>query len=165
MIVDHNKIQSDTWVHEVSPLGDLVGKLRAFGWHVARCDGHDVDALERVFREFDGVPDRPKVLIADTIKGRGVSFMEGPAAMQASELYLYHSGAPGERRTRPAWRSCSPPPTRSSPSSASARSPPSRASATRAASRARPTIWWGPTRRRWWRSASGAPTCWPSTPI
>ena len=96
--VDHNKIQSDTWVHEVSPLGDLGEKLRAFGWHVARCDGHDVEALERVFREFDGVPDRPKVLIADTIKGRGVSFMEGPAAMKASELYLYHSGAPGERQ-------------------------------------------------------------------
>ncbi|HET9271607.1 MAG TPA: transketolase, partial [Vicinamibacterales bacterium] len=76
VIVDHNKIQSDTWVHEVGPLGDLGEKLRAFGWHVARCDGHDVQALERVFREFDGVVNRPKVLIADTIKGRGVSFME-----------------------------------------------------------------------------------------
>ena len=96
VVIDHNKIQSDTWVHEVSPLGDLGEKLRAFGWHVARCDGHDVDALERVFREFDGVPDRPKVLIADTIKGRGVSFMEGPAALATSELYLFHSGAPPE---------------------------------------------------------------------
>ena len=96
VVIDHNKIQSDTWVHEVSPLGDLGEKLRAFGWHVARCDGHDVDALEKVFRGFDGVPDRPKVLIADTIKGRGVSFMEGPAALATSELYLFHSGAPPE---------------------------------------------------------------------
>ena len=96
VVIDHNKIQSDTWVHEVSPLGDLGEKLRAFGWYVARCDGHDVQALERVFREFDGVSDRPKVLIADTIKGRGVSFMEGPAALAGSELYLYHSGAPPE---------------------------------------------------------------------
>jgi transketolase len=94
-IIDHNKIQSDAWVHEVSPLGDLDKKLQAFGWHVARCDGHDVDALEDVFREFDGVPDRPKVLIADTVKGRGVSFMEGPA-MKAGDLYAFHSGAPGE---------------------------------------------------------------------
>src|SRR5688572_27619930 len=92
VIIDHNKIQSDTWVHEVSPLGDLGDKLRAFGWHVARCDGHDVQALEHVFREFDGVPDRPKVLIADTVKGRGVSFMEGPSALQASELYLFQIG-------------------------------------------------------------------------
>src|SRR6266540_2753321 len=49
-IVDHNKIQSDTWVHEVSPLGDLESKFSAFGWHVDRCDGHDVSALARVFR-------------------------------------------------------------------------------------------------------------------
>src|SRR5436190_2887495 len=96
VVIDHNKIQSDTWVHEVSPLGDLGEKLRAFGEYVARCDGHDVQALERVFREFDGVSDRPKVLIAVTIKGRGVSFMEGPAALAGSELYLYHSGAPPE---------------------------------------------------------------------
>src|SRR6185503_17314453 len=81
-----------------SPLGDLGAKLRAFGWHVARCDGHDVQALEKVFREFDGVSDRPKVLIADTIKGRGVSFMEGPTALAGSELYLFHSGAPPEQQ-------------------------------------------------------------------
>jgi transketolase len=98
VVIDHNKIQSDTWVHEVGPLGDLGEKLRAFGWHVARCDGHDVQALEKVFRAFDGVPDRPKVLIADTVKGRGVSFMEGPAALSASELYLFHSGAPPEQQ-------------------------------------------------------------------
>jgi transketolase len=96
VIIDHNKIQSDTWVHEVGPLGDLDAKLRAFGWHVQRCDGHDVDALEKVFRGFDAVPDRPKVLIADTVKGRGVSFMEGPA-MKPGELYGYHSGAPNEK--------------------------------------------------------------------
>jgi transketolase len=97
-IIDHNKIQSDTWVQTVSPLGDLPAKLTAFGWYVARCDGHDVDALERVFREFDAVSDRPKVLVADTVKGRGVSFMEGPAALKESELYLFHSGAPPERQ-------------------------------------------------------------------
>ena len=42
VIVDHNKIQSDTWVAEVSDLGDLEAKVRAFGWAVARCDGNDV---------------------------------------------------------------------------------------------------------------------------
>jgi transketolase len=75
-IVDCNRIQSDTWVDEVSPLGDLEAKFRAFGWHVARCDGHDTAALERTFRSLDAVTDRPKVLIADTVKGKGVSFME-----------------------------------------------------------------------------------------
>ena len=95
-IVDHNKIQSDTWVSSVSNLGDVEAKFRAFGWHVARCDGHDVAALQRILRAFDSVTDRPKVLIADTVKGKGVSFMEGPAT-KTGELYGFHSGAPGEQ--------------------------------------------------------------------
>src|SRR5688500_9161152 len=95
-IVDHNKIQSDTWVNDVSRLGDLEAKFRAFGWHVSRCDGHDVQALERTFRSLDTVTSQPKVVIADTIKSKGVSFMEGPA-MKQGELYGYHSGAPGEQ--------------------------------------------------------------------
>jgi transketolase len=94
-IVDHNKIQSDTWVEGVSHLGDIEAKFRAFGWHVSRCDGHDVPALERTFRSLDAITDQPKVIVADTIKGKGVSFMEGPA-MQPGELYGYHSGAPNE---------------------------------------------------------------------
>ena len=94
-IIDHNKIQSDTWVQEVSPLGDLEAKLRAFGWHVTRCDGHDVAAIERTFRALDAVPNLPKAIIADTVKGKGVSFMEGPA-LRPGELYAYHSGAPKE---------------------------------------------------------------------
>ena len=94
-IIDHNKIQSDTWVQQVSDLGDLEAKLRAFGWHVRRCDGHDVAALERTFRALDAVTDLPKVIIADTVKGKGVTFMEGPA-MKAGDLYGYHSGAPSE---------------------------------------------------------------------
>jgi transketolase len=96
-IVDHNKIQSDTWVRQVSDLGDVEAKLRAFGWHVARCDGHDVAALQGTFRSLDGMTDRPKVIVADTTKGRGVSFMEGPNALKhEGDLYLFHSGAPPE---------------------------------------------------------------------
>ena len=94
-IIDHNKIQSDTWVQDVSPLGDLEAKFRAFGWHVTRCDGHDVAALERTFRALDSVTNQPKAIIADTVKGKGVSFMEGPA-LKSGELYAYHSGAPKE---------------------------------------------------------------------
>jgi transketolase len=98
-IVDHNKIQSDTWVHKVSDLGDVDAKLRAFGWHVSRCDGHDVAALQRIFRSLDAVTDRPKVIVADTTKGRGVSFMEGPKALKSEgDLYLFHSGAPPEQQ-------------------------------------------------------------------
>ena len=94
-IIDHNKIQSDTLVERVSDLGRLADKLQAFGWHVSRCDGHDVGALEQTFRALDSVTDQPKIVIADTVKGRGVSFMEGPA-LEDGQLYAYHSGAPTE---------------------------------------------------------------------
>src|SRR5258706_5743129 len=98
-IIDHNKIQSDTWVRKVSDLGDLEAKLHAFGWHVSRCDGHDLGAIQRTFRALDAVADRPQVIIADTVKGRGVSFMEGPEALKTSDdLYLFHSGAPPEQQ-------------------------------------------------------------------
>ena len=97
VIVDHNKVQSDKPVSEIIDLGDLEAKLRAFGWHVARCDGHDFRQLENVFAEFRAVTDKPKILIADTIKGRGVSFMEHPAALKAGGgLYRWHSGAPDD---------------------------------------------------------------------
>jgi transketolase len=90
-IVDHNKIQSDTWVASVSNLGDVEAKFRAFGWHVVRCDGHDVASLQRTFRSLGSISDTPKVIVADTVKGKGVSFMEGPAT-KAGELYGFHSG-------------------------------------------------------------------------
>ena len=96
-IVDHNKIQSDTWVQQVSDLGNLEAKLKAFGWYVVRVDGHDVAALERTFRALDAITDRPKAIVADTVKGKGVSFMEGPS-LKTGDLYNYHSGAPAEKQ-------------------------------------------------------------------
>ncbi|HZR26901.1 MAG TPA: transketolase C-terminal domain-containing protein [Vicinamibacterales bacterium] len=94
VIVDHNKIQSDTFVERVSDLGDLEGKLRAFGWHVARVDGHDAAAIARAFDALERVTVQPKIVIADTVKGRGVSFMEGTAFAAADRCYKFHSGAP-----------------------------------------------------------------------
>jgi transketolase len=97
VIVDHNKVQSDKPVKEICHLGDMEGKFRAFGWHVARCDGHDFRQLEKVLAEFQAITDRPKILIADTIKGRGGSFVEHPAALAAGGgLYRWHSGAPDD---------------------------------------------------------------------
>ncbi|MDH7487329.1 MAG: transketolase C-terminal domain-containing protein [Anaerolineae bacterium] len=97
VIVDHNKVQSDKPVKEIIDLGDLEARFRAFGWHVARCNGHDFRQLDRVLAEFREVTDKPKILIADTIKGRGVSFMEHPAALQAGGgLYRWHAGAPDD---------------------------------------------------------------------
>jgi len=95
-IIDHNKIQSDIWVSRVSDLGDLDAKLAAFGWHVARIDGHDVAAIARTFASLAAVTGKPKAIIADTVKGRGVSFMEGTALKADDRLYTFHSGAPDD---------------------------------------------------------------------
>ncbi|PSN20265.1 transketolase [filamentous cyanobacterium CCP5] len=96
VIVDHNKIQSDTWVKQVNDLGDLEKKFTAYGWHVARCDGHDLAALERVLNDFKAVTERPKILIADTVKGQGISFMASTAMKPEDKLYRFHSGAPDD---------------------------------------------------------------------
>ncbi|GAB4428639.1 MAG: transketolase [Chloroflexi bacterium OHK40] len=94
VIIDHNKIQSDIWVEQVSSLGALEAKLQAFGWYVARCDGHDFVALQQAFECLRNVVGQPKILIADTVKGKGVSFMEGSALQPGDRLYRFHSGAP-----------------------------------------------------------------------
>ncbi|MFZ5861390.1 MAG: transketolase C-terminal domain-containing protein [Nitrospirota bacterium] len=94
VIVDANTIQTDRPVKEISDLGDLEAKLRAFGWHVERCNGHDVRVLRQVFNTLRGVTGRPQILIADTIKGKGVSFMEHTAMTDG--LYRWHSGAPDD---------------------------------------------------------------------
>lgn len=93
-IIDHNKLQSDTFVSQVSDLGDLEAKLRAFGWYVERCNGHDLSAVAAALARTNAVSDRPKVLIADTVKGCGVSFMEHTAMESDAALYRFHSGAP-----------------------------------------------------------------------
>jgi transketolase len=95
VIVDRNGVQSDTWVSQVSDLGDLEAKLKAFGWAVARCGGHDLRELSETLATLEA-EERPKLVIAHTLKGAGVSFME-PHELPHTDtaLYGYHSGAPG----------------------------------------------------------------------
>jgi transketolase len=98
VIVDRNELQSDKPTEEILPLGELEAKLRAFGWHVASCDGHDHVELDRVFEQFRSAGGRPKALVANTIKGKGVSFMEHPRALvEGGGTYRWHAGAPDDK--------------------------------------------------------------------
>jgi transketolase len=83
-VIDHNKLQSIGPVSEALGLDPLDDKWRAFGWAVLRVDGHNHQALRSAFTEVAG--DRPTCIIADTVKGRGVSFMENQV--------LWHYRAP-----------------------------------------------------------------------
>jgi transketolase len=75
-IVDFNKIQSFGTVREVLALDPLAEKWRAFGWQTIEVDGHDLPALMRVFAALPAHSGRPTALIAHTVKGKGVTFME-----------------------------------------------------------------------------------------
>ena len=75
-VVDYNKIQLDGFVNDILSLEPLAEKWRSFGWHAIELDGHDIASLQSAFTEAAGVKDRPTCIIANTIKGKGVSFME-----------------------------------------------------------------------------------------
>jgi len=75
-IVDYNKIQSLGTVQEVLDLEPLADKWRAFGWAVREIDGHNLPEIQAALTQLPYSPGRPSCLIAHTVKGKGVSFME-----------------------------------------------------------------------------------------
>jgi len=75
-IVDYNKLQLDGFVKDIMELEPLVPKWQSFGWHVIEADGHDLAALAAAFAEAERTKGRPTAIIAHTVKGKGVSFME-----------------------------------------------------------------------------------------
>ena len=78
-IVDNNGLQIDGWNRDVMNLEPFADKWRAFGWHVIETDGHDLEKLIAAFDEAKSIKGQPSVIIAHTVKGKGVSFMENVA--------------------------------------------------------------------------------------
>lgn len=78
LIIDRNGLQHGGRTDEICSLGDLSAKLSSFGWLVSEVDGHDHQQLRSALSR-DGRRGRPHCVVADTIKGKGVSFMEGQA--------------------------------------------------------------------------------------
>ena len=78
-IVDVNGLQIDGKTADVMPSEPLDKKWEAFGWHVIKIDGHDYEAMEAAFNEAKTVKGQPTVILAATVKGKGVSFMENNA--------------------------------------------------------------------------------------
>lgn len=79
-IIDYNKIQSFGNTNDVIRLEPLADKIKAFNCAVVDIDGHDHEQIHQAFKQFDAEHDRPTVIIANTIKGKGVSFMENNIA-------------------------------------------------------------------------------------
>ncbi len=78
-VVDHNGVQLDGFVNEIMPMEPLTEKWQAFGWHVLEVDGHDVNQLYAAFMKAGEIENKPTVILARTVKGKGVSFMENQA--------------------------------------------------------------------------------------
>jgi transketolase len=75
-IVDYNKIQLDGFIKDVMELEPFADKWRAFGWHAVEVDGHEFGSLQQGFAEAASTKGKPTVILAHTVKGKGVSFME-----------------------------------------------------------------------------------------
>ena len=77
VIVDRNGVQLDGTTEDVMPSGDIPAKLTAFGFDVHECEGHNCGALLEAFQWITNEGNRPKAIVADTVRGRGGSFVEG----------------------------------------------------------------------------------------
>jgi transketolase len=75
-IVDRNRIQNDRWTHEVMQIEPLIDKWEAFGWHCIETGGHDISELLSSLACATEVQGQPTAIVAMTVKGKGVSFME-----------------------------------------------------------------------------------------
>jgi len=89
--VDHNGLQIDGPTRDVMSPEPVAQKWRAFGWHVEEIDGHDLDQITKVLARAREVKGKPVMIVADTVKGKGVSFMEGQVG--------WHGNAPNAEQT------------------------------------------------------------------
>lgn len=85
-IVDRNGVQEDGPTEEIMALEPFAAKWRAFNWEVREVDGHDLDALSRALHEVPFAPGRPSLLLARTVKGKGVTFAENTNAWHYGKL-------------------------------------------------------------------------------
>ena len=76
VIVDYNRIQALGFSKDICDLGDFATKAAAFGWGVQTVDGHDFQSLENTFKALPLQPGKPSFIVCNTIKGKGVSFLE-----------------------------------------------------------------------------------------
>lgn len=92
--IDRNNIQIDGNTEDVMPLEDLVGKWESFGWHVLEIDGHNIQSIIDAVNMAKAITNRPSVIIAHTIPGKGVDFMEYD--------YRWHGVAPNSDQAKAA---------------------------------------------------------------
>lgn len=76
-ILDNNGVQLDGTLEEIMPMGDISAKWLSFGWNVISCDGHDIASFVEAVEKAKSSTGKPNIIIAKTVKGKGIDFMEG----------------------------------------------------------------------------------------
>ncbi len=95
VIIDRNNIQIDGFTEDVMPLEPLAMKWQAFNWHVIEVDGHNIEQVVAACEQAKAIFERPTVIIAHTIPGKGVDFMENDYTWHGAPPNLAdHEGAP-----------------------------------------------------------------------
>jgi transketolase len=89
-IVDKNNLQMDGFTHDVMPMDPIDKKFEAFNWHVIRIDGHNMEQIVTALETATQTDGKPICIIADTVKGKGVSYMENVRA--------WHGKVPGAKQ-------------------------------------------------------------------
>ena len=85
-ILDWNGVQLDGTNDEIMPLGDVELKWKAFGYRVITVNGHDVEEISAAIESAKTIKDQPTIILAHTVKGKGVSFMEGNHAWHGAPI-------------------------------------------------------------------------------
>jgi len=91
VFINYNKLQIDGTTAEVMNIDPLADRLTAFGWHVSEIDGHNLEEIVEALNAGLTIPDKPKVIIGNTLMGKGVSYMENLAA--------WHGTCPSDEQT------------------------------------------------------------------
>ena len=94
VVLDRNNIQIDGFTEDVMPLESLREKYESFNWHVLEIDGHNIEAIVDAVNEAKAIFEKPTVIIAHTIPGKGVSFMESD--------FVWHGLPPNKEQAKKA---------------------------------------------------------------
>jgi transketolase len=82
LIVDRNMVQTDREVSKILDMRSIEDKLKAFGWEVISINGNDCKQVKSAFEKLEIIKNRPKAIISNTVKGKGVSLMEHTNALK-----------------------------------------------------------------------------------
>jgi transketolase len=94
VILDYNDVQLDGFVHDVMPIEPVIDRWRSFNWQVLEVDGHNVQELQKALEQSKKISQIPSIIIAHTVKGKGVSFMENQS--------FWHGNVPNDSQLQQA---------------------------------------------------------------